>query len=267
MGEQLSDQELQRILAILNTEFGYDEERHLFEYSPLDYSDLSAISYQRLLTLTDMMSKLLAAWKKRSRSDQQDNDSEDLNRYFDRNLYQMKQEDRVKLRSYSVLRVLEIFEGENKIKKIADKVNEAAIFLKKVLGFLLGRCLPMTLPFPVMSTILSHLIREEGLQQVGFVGEEEVKEVGWLYTHEFRTMVSMYDNIAFLYSLIRDIMFSYHRWFRSKRGGLYYYNTTTEVIRFHNFQNMRLRIEYLIRDVDIMKKAFGDKLDSDEPVE
>merc|ERR1719233_536314 len=163
----------------------------------------------------------------------------------------MEQKDRVKLRSYSVLKILEIFEGENEMEELTEKVNQAGIFLKKVLSFLMGRRLPTALPFPVMSTILFHLIREEGLHKVGLVGEEEGKE-GGLEAGEFselRDMIHLYDNIAHLYSLIRDVMFSYYRGERVSTG------------------DFRQRKENLIKAVDDMMEALGDKLDSDEPVE
>jgi len=283
MGGQLSDQEWQQQImanffdmAIFNDhdmiqlvrdianppESGFDEERHLFEYNPLDASDPSATSYQRLLTVTDMMLKLLGAWKKRSRIGQQVNDVEDLDLEdldledldpnFDINLYQMGQEDRIVLRSYSVLKILEIFEGESEIEKLTEKVNQAVTFLKKTLGLLLGRCLPMALPFPVMSTILSHLISEEGLLKVGLVGEEEKNESeseARVLPLELRDMMNMYDNIAHLYSLIRDVMFSFYRGVR----------VSTE--------ELRQRKEELIKSVDDMMEALGDKLDSDGPVE
>merc|ERR1719244_184721 len=98
----LSDHFIHRLRGIAHPrpEFGFDEERHLFEYNPLDSSDYLATSYQRLLTATDMMFKLLGAWKKRrSKSGQQVNDYEDLD--FTMNLYQMELEDRIKLRSVS----------------------------------------------------------------------------------------------------------------------------------------------------------------------
>merc|ERR1712179_816545 len=242
-------------------EFGFDEERHLFEYSPLDNSDPVAISYQRLLTVTDMMLKLLGAWKKRSRSGQQINDVEDLDPNLDINLYQMEQKDRVKLRSYSVLKILEIFGGENEMEELTEKVNQAGIFLKKVLSFLVGRCLPTALPFPVMRTILSHLRREEGLHKVGLVGEEEGKE-GGLKAGEFselRNMILLYDIIAHLYSLIRDVMFSYYRGVRVSTWGYRGMGVS--------LQGLRQRKENLIKAVDDMIEALGDKLVSDEPVE
>merc|ERR1719184_630828 len=105
-------------------ELGFDDERHLFEYNPLDASDPSATSYQSLLTVTDMMLKLLGAWKKRSRSGQQVNDVEDLDPDFDINLYQMGQEERIVFRSYSVQKILEIFEGVSEIEKLTEKVNQ-----------------------------------------------------------------------------------------------------------------------------------------------
>jgi len=271
MGGQLSDQELQQIMAKFNMaifndhdliqslrdidnppEFGFDEERHLFEYNPLDASDPSETSYQRLLTVTDMMLKLLGAWKKRCRSGQQVNDLEDLDPNFDINLYQMSQEDRVVLRSYSVRTILEIFEGESEIEKLNEKVNQAGTFLRKILGLLLGRCLPMAMPFPVMSTILSHLIREEGLLKVGLVGEEEEKEAeseARVLPLELRDVMNMYGNMAHLYSLIRDVMFSFYRGVRV------------------SIEELRQRKEDLIKGVDGMMEALGDKLDTDELVE
>jgi len=271
MGGQLSDQEMQQFmayfdLAIFNNhdiiqfvrdianppELGFDDERHLFEYNPLDASDPSATSYQRLLTVTDMMLKLLGAWKKRSRSGQQVNDVEDLDPDFDINLYQMGQEERIVFRSYSVQKILEIFEGVSEIEKLTEKVNQAVTFLKKILGLLLGRCLPMALPFPVMSTILTHLISEEGLLKVGLVGEEEKNESeseARVLPLELRDMMNMYDNIAHLYSLMRDVMFNFYRSVRV------------------SIEELRQRKEELIKSVDDMMEALGDKLDSDGPVE
>jgi len=248
-----------RGIAHPRPEFGFDEERHLFEYNPLDSSDYLATSYQRLLTATDMMFKLLGAWKKRrSKSGQQVNDYEDLDLDFTMNLYQMEQENRIKLRSDSVLKVLEIFEGENEIEKLTDKVSQAVTFLKKVLTLLVGRCLPMALPFPVMSTIISHLIREEGLHNVGFVGEEDEKEGELVEAGELpelRDMTILYDNIAHVYTFMRDIMFNNNR--------------SVRISMFSMFSKVGMRRikEQVIKGVDDMMEALGDKLDGDEPVE
>jgi len=237
-------------------EFGFDEESHLLEYNPLvDCSDDSAISYQRLLTVADMMFKLLSAWKKRSRSGQQVNDNEDLDLDFTKNLYQMEQADRMKLRSHSVLRVLEIFEGENEIERLSVKVSQVATFLKKVLRLLVGRCLPMALPFPVMSTILSHLIREEGLHKVGFVDEEDEKEGELVEVGEFselRNMTILYDKIANIYTFTRDIMFNNNRLIR---------------MSVYSKEGLRQKKEEIIRGVDDMMGSLGDKFDKDESVE
>jgi len=247
---------LSGIAADPRPEFGFDEERHLFEYNPLDSSDYLATSYQRLLTATDMMFKLLGAWKKRrSKSGQQVNDYEDLDLDFTKNLYQMEQENRIKLRSDSVLKVLEIFEGENEIEKLTDKVSQAVTFLKKVLTLLVGRCLPMALPFPVMSTIISHLIREEGLHNVGFVGEEDEKEGELVEAGELpelRDMTILYDNIAHVYTFMRDIMFNNNRLVR---------------MSIFSKEGLRQKKEEVIKGVDDLMGALGNELDGDKPVE
>jgi len=59
----------------------------------------------------------------------------------------------------------------------------------------------------------------------------------------------MYHIIAHLYSLIRDVMFSFYRGVRV------------------SIEALRQRKEELIKSVDDMMEALGDKLDSDEPVE
>merc|ERR1719186_630088 len=152
-----------------------------------------------------MMLKLLSAWKKRCRSGQQVNWWK-LRPDLNMNLYQMKQEDRIMLRSFSVVKLLKVFGGENEMERLTEKVNQAATLLKKLLSLLVGRCLPMSLPFPVMSNILSHLLRGEGLHKVGFVGKKKEKkgEFEAEELSEFRDMMILTVNIEHLYILMRD---------------------------------------------------------------
>ena len=153
-------------------EFGFDEEGYLFDFDP-PFANRFTISYQKLASLAKMTSKLLAAWKRRSLADDLQDEqpltlseasitsklSGDYNKcvddcgyyseYSQFNLYQLEQEDRAILRAISVKFLLDAMEGEEKLDKFIEKVGRTVTLSEKALSYIVGRCLPMELPYPL----------------------------------------------------------------------------------------------------------------------
>jgi len=123
---------------------------------------------------------------------------------FDMNLYQLGGEDRDKLRSFSVRKFLEVMGGQEQVLEFREKIDQVLIFTKKVLGSILARCLPMDVPYPALRNILSHLLREGGLHNVGYMSsDDEVEKV------DERFHLSLLDDcVTFFYYYIKDVMFN-----------------------------------------------------------
>jgi len=190
-------------------EFGFDEERYLFEYEPTDHVHYDpnypgySSSYQLVFTKTEMLSNLLGAWQKRSTSNSQGEFSNSEYSDLDMNLYQLRGEDRDKLRSFSVRKFLEVMGGEEQVLEFREKIDQVLIFTKKVLGSILARCLPMDMPYPAVRNILSHLMRDEGLHNVGYMSsDDEVEKV------DERFHLSLLDDcVTFFYCYMKNVMF------------------------------------------------------------
>jgi len=207
----------------------FDDERYLFEYNPNSprYRDpkVPAVpSYSNLVLLMERTSELLGAWKKRSRSDLQDEtDADHPNPYSTarkvselmksmliiQNLYR---KDRAKFRSYSVRKFSELLGGEEEVEKFSEKVKHAVAFVKRVLNVIISKCLPIELPYPAMNKILSQLMRDEGLQNVGFLSSEdeddsEEEEEEGKFT-ETEVVNHLYYSLAVFYRYMKIIMFN-----------------------------------------------------------
>ena len=74
---------------------------------------------------------------------------------LDLNLYQLEEDIRIKLRSYSVRKLLEVLGGEEEVVKFSEKVDQTLMYLKKVLSCLLARCLPIT-HGPALPSVKKH---------------------------------------------------------------------------------------------------------------
>jgi len=189
----------------------FDDERYLFEFNQnsLHYRDPKfpgMRTYRNLLLLIERTSELLGAWKNRSRSDlQEETNADHPNPYW--NLYQLYlAEDRVKFRSYSVRKFAELLGGEEEVEKFIEKIKYAVAFVKRVINVIISRCLPMELPYPAMNNILSHLMRDGGLHNVGFLSSEDEDESG-----EFTESVvinRLYYSLAVVYRYMKIILFN-----------------------------------------------------------
>jgi len=195
-------------------EFGFDEERYLFEYKPTDtdlvhydpnYPGFLSPSYQLVFTKTEMLSNLLGAWQKRSISNLEGEFSNSEYSDLDMNLYQLGGEDRDKLRSSSVRKFLEVMGGQEQVVEFREKIDQVLIFTKKVLGSILARCLPMDVPYPALRNILSHLMREEGLHNVGYMSSDD--EVEKMYEGFHRSFLD--DCVTFFYCYMKNVMFNH----------------------------------------------------------
>ena len=238
-------------------EFGFDEERYLFVFDPPSANSLT-ISYQKLASLAKMTSKLFAAWKRRSLANELQNEqpltlseasitsklSGDYNKcvndcdyhseYSLLNLYQLEQEDRAKLREISVMFLLDAMEGEEKLDKFIEKVDRTVTLSEKALSYIVGRCLPVELPYPAMSSIISNLVDLEGLDKVGLMtddqeesqkdveqdkeeesndeddeDEEEEADSQYSFESELGIILDLYSVLSALYDYIKFIMFNF----------------------------------------------------------
>jgi len=196
---------------IWDPEFGFDEERYLFEFDPITnhiHDDpkypKGPPSYQKVYTKTEMLSKLLDAWQKRSKENLQEEFSDAEYSDLNVNLYQLEEENRAKLRSFSVRKFLEVIGGQEEVVKFTEKIDQMLIFTKKVLTSILTGCLPMDLPYPALRNILSHMIGEEGLHKVGYMSsDDEVEKVDERFHLHF-----IEDCIMYFYLYMQKLMFN-----------------------------------------------------------
>ena len=155
----------------------------------------------------DASPKLLSACNKRSNVNLHKEFSDADYDNLDLNLYQLEEDIRIKLRSYSVRKLLEVLGGEEEVVKFSEKVDQTLIYLKKVLSCMLARCLPMDLPFPASKSILSHLLRTDGLHKMGFMSSNEEDELKWE-----KWTISLLDNVvASFYRGLKMMMFNSDR--------------------------------------------------------
>eukprot|EP00092_Neocalanus_flemingeri_P092579 GFUD01117541.1.p1 GENE.GFUD01117541.1~~GFUD01117541.1.p1 ORF type:complete len:353 (+),score=106.33 GFUD01117541.1:112-1170(+) len=197
--------------GILNDEF--DEESYLFEFDPyMEYfelmdvdSEVVTMTYQSLMELTEMTYQLLRAWKKRSLNEQNvETTQDDPFHSFGLNLYQLVDpEERDELKTYSVARLLHIFGSNEEVSKFEEEVNQMRKFLRKCFLDILARCLPSALPYPVLSTILSHLKAAKGLHNVGVVTKPECSKM-----MEKEYMGKLYLGMASVYDHLKVVMFN-----------------------------------------------------------
>eukprot|EP00092_Neocalanus_flemingeri_P029678 GFUD01032225.1.p1 GENE.GFUD01032225.1~~GFUD01032225.1.p1 ORF type:complete len:346 (+),score=101.71 GFUD01032225.1:116-1153(+) len=191
---------------------GVDEETCLFYFDPfvahhLDKveSDVGTMTYQSLMKLTEMTHQLLRVWKKRS-SDEQDvktTQDEPFNS-FGLNLYQLVDpKERAELETYSVAKLLHIFGSNEEVWKFEEEVNQMMKFFRKCFLDILARCLPSSLPYPVLSTILSHLQAAKGLHNVGLVTKLECSKM-----MEKEYMGKLYLGMASVYDHLKVVMFN-----------------------------------------------------------
>eukprot|EP00092_Neocalanus_flemingeri_P091924 GFUD01116623.1.p1 GENE.GFUD01116623.1~~GFUD01116623.1.p1 ORF type:complete len:369 (+),score=124.72 GFUD01116623.1:88-1194(+) len=198
--------------GIEGEEFGVDEETYLFEFDPFvayDFdkveSDVGTMTYQSLMKLTEMTHQLLRVWKKRS-SDEQDvkTTHDDPFNSLGLNLYQLVDpKERAELKTYSVAKLLHIFGSNEAVSKFEEEVNQMMKFLRKCFLDILARCLPSALPYPVLSTILSHLQAAKGLHNVGLVTKLECSKM-----MEKEYMGKLYLGMASVYDHLKVVMFN-----------------------------------------------------------
>jgi len=200
------------IWDIDDPEYDFDEERFLFEFDPWIENDFDfdTGSYQSLVRIAEMLSKILHAWRKRSGLIDLEEEESSLKEVSDSdqhwNLYQMDPEDRTKLRSNSVKIMSDLLGGKSAIHQFTEKVDKTVILLKQVLNLLLDRCLPVHMPYPVMSTLISHLLEEGGLDMLGTMaeGEEDSEE------QERQGMEELLNAMGSVYDETKSIMFDYY---------------------------------------------------------
>jgi len=190
-------------------EAGIDEERYLFAYDPVinhvhyGTNDPGVSTYQIVFTKTEMLSQLLGAWKKRSKADLEAEFSDAEYSVLDLNLYQLEEEVRVKLRSFSVRKFLEVMGGEEEVAKFREKIDQVLILTRNVLSSILARCLPMDLPYPALRNILYHLMRDKGLHKVGFMSSDDKVE------RDERFILSFLEEcITYFYQFMKRLMFN-----------------------------------------------------------
>eukprot|EP00092_Neocalanus_flemingeri_P020799 GFUD01022536.1.p1 GENE.GFUD01022536.1~~GFUD01022536.1.p1 ORF type:complete len:359 (+),score=101.80 GFUD01022536.1:118-1194(+) len=200
--------------GILNDEFGFDEESYLFEFDPfmeyfelpdVDCAGVVTMTYQSLMELTEKTYQLLRAWKKRSLNEKEvETNQDDPVHSFGLNLYQLVDpKERDELKTYSVAKLLHIFGSNKEVSKFEEEVNQMMKFLRKCFLDILARCLPSALPYPVLSTILSHLQEAKGLHNVGLVTKLECSKM-----MEKEYMGKLYLGMASVYDHLKVVMFN-----------------------------------------------------------
>eukprot|EP00092_Neocalanus_flemingeri_P038055 GFUD01041424.1.p1 GENE.GFUD01041424.1~~GFUD01041424.1.p1 ORF type:complete len:365 (+),score=119.59 GFUD01041424.1:109-1203(+) len=191
-------------------EFGFDQETYLFQFDPFveyfdlkDESDVVTMTYQSLMEVTEMTYQLLKVWKKRSSVEQDVKITQD-EPFHGLNLYQLgNPKERDKLKTYSVVKLLGIFESNEEVSKFEEEVNQMRKFLRKCFLDILAQCLPSSMPYPVVNTILSHLQTVEGLHKVGVVTKLKCSKI-----MEEEYMGKLYLSMANVYDHLKVVMFN-----------------------------------------------------------
>eukprot|EP00092_Neocalanus_flemingeri_P091925 GFUD01116624.1.p1 GENE.GFUD01116624.1~~GFUD01116624.1.p1 ORF type:complete len:367 (+),score=118.87 GFUD01116624.1:90-1190(+) len=198
------------VWGILVDEFGFDEETYLFQFDPFiehfdlkDESDVVTMTYQSLMEVTKMTHQLLRVWKKRSSVEQDVKVTPD-EPFHGLNLYQLQDpRERDELKTYSVAKLLDIFGSNEEVSKFEEEVNQMMKFLRKCFLDILARCLPSSLPYPVVNTILSHLQTVQGLRKVGVVTKLKCSKI-----MEEEYMDKLYLSMADVYDHLKVVMFN-----------------------------------------------------------
>jgi len=249
MGDSFSDaSEGSNYLGLIDVfpEFGFDEERFLFDFDPPSCHSLT-ISYQKISSLAKMTSKLFGAWKMRSMAgDLQDKQPLTLSKdsitsklsgaynkladdawfdgnhnsdNIDMNLYHLEHEDRAMQRAISVMFLLDAMEGEEEFEKLLEKVDRTVSLSEKALSHIVGRCLPMELPYPAMSIIISYLVDSKGLDQDkkeenddddeehDDEEHDDEEETVSRDSYKIEIILHLYWNLSGIYDHIKFIMF------------------------------------------------------------
>jgi len=194
-------------------EFNFDEDRPMFKYDPFtEYSDLKVesdkvmMTYQALGNLAEMTARLLKAWEKRAEaghSKKQDLITEKFRSYTRiLNLYQLGDDERRDLRAYSVWHLQQVLGGSEEVMKLKEAAVQISKFVNGIILALLEKSFPHTMPYPVMTTILSNLLSVKGAGNMGLVSSiDEGKEV------ERKTMEEIYLPMADIFDIAKEIMF------------------------------------------------------------
>ena len=207
--------------GIYDGEFGFDGETFLFEFDPFreyfelrDDSGVVIMTYQSLYQLTKMTRHLLGAWLKRSvgvtvtnvedvQVEDEDNQPLGYLNRFGQNLYRLDLNERKDLRAYSVDKVKRLFGEEEDVIIFKEEVAEIVKFLNQCLLNVLGQCLPLSLPYPALSCLLSYLLAVDGLEKLGMVNNEEVEK-----DIEKQCMDNLYHGLADVYDHLKVVMFN-----------------------------------------------------------
>eukprot|EP00092_Neocalanus_flemingeri_P038054 GFUD01041423.1.p1 GENE.GFUD01041423.1~~GFUD01041423.1.p1 ORF type:complete len:339 (+),score=116.55 GFUD01041423.1:81-1097(+) len=162
-------------------------------------SDVVTMTYQSLMKLTEMTYQLLRAWKKRA-SNEQDVETTQDDPFHS---FGLNPQERVELKTYSDAKLKQIFGSNEEVSKFEEEVNQMMKFLRKCFLDILARCLPSSLPYPVLSTILSHLQAANGLHNVGVVTKPECSKM-----MEKEYMGKLYLGMASVYDHLKVVMFN-----------------------------------------------------------
>eukprot|EP00092_Neocalanus_flemingeri_P021206 GFUD01022980.1.p1 GENE.GFUD01022980.1~~GFUD01022980.1.p1 ORF type:complete len:343 (+),score=115.28 GFUD01022980.1:102-1130(+) len=162
-------------------------------------SDVVTMTYQSLMKLTEMTYQLLRAWKKRASNEQDGKTTQDDPFHS----FGLNPQERVELKTYSDAKLKQIFGSNEEVSKFEEEVNQMRKFLRKCFLDILARCLPSALPYPVLSTILSHLQAAKGLHNVGLVTKLECSKM-----IEKEYMDKLYLSMANVYDHLKVVMFN-----------------------------------------------------------
>jgi len=196
-------------------EFNLDEESPMFEFDPFaqyfdlkDESDNVMMTYQALGELSEMTSRLLQAWEKRSKTAHSERPEPDLSEVCLQyqnlvHLYQLEEEERRNLRANSVWMLKRLLGGQEEVMRLKEAVDNIFIFSKRIILAILESSLPRPMPYPVMNTILSYLLPVKGAGNIGLVSNDEEAKVV-----ERKDLAELYLALAEVHDHVQMIMFS-----------------------------------------------------------
>jgi len=202
-------------------EFNFDDERLMIEFDPLseyfylrDEDSNVMMTYQALGKMAEMTTKLLVFWEKRAAAyhlEKQDPalfgvevvDDYPSILFGGLNLYQLEEELRDGLRSYSVRKLEMLLGGKEEVTKLRQVVDNISNFVKRIILASVSNSLPSPMPYPVINTILSFLLPVRGAVNIGLLATTDDSKEG-----ERNDMIGLHLVMAEVYDLVKMIMFN-----------------------------------------------------------
>jgi len=170
------------------------------------------VSYEQLYTLAVQAEKMLAAWKKRQEKSgiawdvkvvegtYIEDETEPVEYKED-----MTAPERV---IYSVKKLMQLLGNSRQLDELTNEMSEVKVWLQKHMMESLNSCLPLSLPYPALSSLFkvlynsSNSMEEDAIPHLGLM---DLSEAETLVQEKY--MVALYLSLADVYNVMREVMF------------------------------------------------------------